>query len=268
MNRRSLLAGAASFGALLGLPHPLYAQQAQAATPAVILVHGAMHGAWCWYKVVPRLAAAGVTALAIDLPGRGRNPLALAEQTREAYLACIFQAMEQINGPLILVGHDVSGLLISLIAEARPDRIARLVYLAAFLPKDGESLMSLVQRDSESLATRRVVRNRDRSVMSLRTDALQEVLYADCDEYDRALAQLSLVPEATQPFGAPLALTAARFGTVAKSYIVCSQDRSVGPSLQRSMSESCAHRVTLDCGHAPFFAMPDPLVSAMMAVAI
>jgi pimeloyl-ACP methyl ester carboxylesterase len=251
------------------LPAGVRAQSVAGQDPTLIFVHGAMHGAWCWYKILPRLAAAGVPALAIDLPGRGRSPMAREQQTREKYVESILQAMDAAPGKVVLIGHDVSGLLISLAAEARPEKVARLVYLAAYLPQNGEALMTLVQRDSESLAPKRLVISRDRASVQLREDSLKEVLYADCNEEDIALARLSLVPEATQPFGAAPALSEARFGKLPKSYIVCAQDRAVGPALQRAMSAAgkCDRIVSLDAGHCPFFSMPDRLVSVLLDVA-
>jgi pimeloyl-ACP methyl ester carboxylesterase len=169
---------------------------------------------------------------------------------------------------VVLIGHDVSGLLISLAGEARPEKVARLVYLAAFLPQIGEGLVALAQRDSESLALKRLVISRDRASVQLREDALKEVLYADCDDEDIALARLSLVPEATQPFGAAPTLSEARFGKLPKSYMICVQDRAVGPTLQRAMSAAgkCDRIVTLDSGHSPFFSMPDRLVAVTLDV--
>jgi pimeloyl-ACP methyl ester carboxylesterase len=265
-NRRQFLGLTGVLASGLWLPASLRAQNGVAQPTTRIFVHGAMHGAWCWYKILPRLAAAGVPALAIDLPGRGRNPMAREQQTRENYVESIVQAVDAAPGKVVLIGHDVSGLLISLAAEARPEKVARLIYLAAYLPRNGETLISLVQSDAESLALKRLVFSRDRASVQLREDAVKEVLYADCDEADIALARLSLVPEATQPFGAAPALSEARFGKLAKSYIVCAQDRAVGPALQRAMSTAgkCDRVVSLDSGHSPFFSMPDRLVAAFL----
>ncbi|MFN0040677.1 MAG: alpha/beta fold hydrolase [Burkholderiales bacterium] len=105
-----------------------------------------------------------------------------------------------------------------------------------------------------------------RDSIQLREDALKEVFYADCEGGDVELAKLSLVPEATQPFAAPPDLSGTRFGKIPKSYLICSQDRAVGPALQLAMSEAgnCDRVAVLDSGHAPFFSMPDRLVSALL----
>lgn len=266
--RRRFLEYAGLLGGGLLLPSGLRSQGPSSPTQTFILVHGAMHGAWCWYKVMPRMLAAGAAAVAIDLPGRGRNPLPRELQTRESFLEAVLRAIDLAPGKVILVGHDVSGILISLAAEAHPEKISRLIYLAAFLPRNGEALPTLVQRDAESLAVKRLVISRDRASMQVREDALKEVLYADCEDGDVELAKLSLVPEATQPFAAPPELSSARFGKIPKSYLICSQDRAVGPTLQRAMSEAgnCDREAVLESGHAPFFSMPDRLVSALLQV--
>ena len=51
-------------------------------TCSVVLVHGAWHGAWCWDRVVDGLAARGVSAFALDLPGHGDDPAPLVTCTR------------------------------------------------------------------------------------------------------------------------------------------------------------------------------------------
>jgi pimeloyl-ACP methyl ester carboxylesterase len=261
LQRRSFLRNAA----LLAAASPL--RIAHAAAPHFICVHGAMHGAWCWYKVLPRLRAAGASAVAIDLPGRGRNSLPRAAHTREAFVASVVAALETAPAPATLVAHDVAGLLASLAAQALPKRIARIVFVAAYIPRDGESLISLAQSDEESLLRGRTVLSRDRAEASVREDALREVLYADCSEEDIALAQARLVPEATQPFSAPPSLSAERFGAVAKSAVICTQDRALGPRLQRAMAgrAGCEPIGELDCGHAPFFAAPDLLAARLLA---
>ena len=270
MNRREFLAGGAGLSGLTiaGALLPLELAAAPRSRE-IVLVHGAQHGAWCWYKLLPRLVAAGHRVTAVDLPGHGRNHLPRAEQSRAAYVDSILSALAECAEPALLVGHDLAGMAISLAAEARPERVAELVYLAAFLPRSGDSVLSLLQRDRESLVPKRSVVSKDRSSILLRDDALHEVLYADCGEEDVALARLSLVAEPTQPYGAPVSLSAERFGTVAKSYIECTADRAVGPALQRAMAAagSCRRIVSLPSGHAPFFSMPERLTAALLEIA-
>ncbi|HBY59224.1 MAG TPA: alpha/beta hydrolase, partial [Solibacterales bacterium] len=95
-----------------------------------LLVHGAWHGAWAWDRVKPLLAAAGHNVVAPDLP----------RSTLEANVACALAAVAHCPPPLIVVGHSLAGMTVTALAEQIPGRIARLVYLAAFLPKSGQSV--------------------------------------------------------------------------------------------------------------------------------
>lgn len=181
----------------------------------------------------------------------------------------IVSALDQAPAPAVLIGHDVGGLLITLAADRRPAKIACLIYLAAFMPRSGESLMALALRDTQSLVRHRTVVSRDRSSIDLRQDSVREVLYADCGDEDVALAGLSLVPEATQPFGAPVSYSQDRLDGMARRYVFCEQDRAVGIGLQHAMfdAQGGGSSVTLDCGHSPFFSTPDRLATAIMKLA-
>src|SRR4051812_16197911 len=102
-----------------------------------VLVHGSWHGAWCWYKVVPRLEALGHRAIAVDLPAHGRNRRLLrGAVTLRAMTTCVLRVLDTLDEPAILVAHSRSGIVASMVAERRPERVAKLVYLASYLVED------------------------------------------------------------------------------------------------------------------------------------
>jgi len=70
-----------------------------------VLVHGAWHGAWCWYKVVPALERLGHAVQAIDLPGHGVDRTPLADVTLDAYVDRVGEAIARAGEPVMLVGH-------------------------------------------------------------------------------------------------------------------------------------------------------------------
>ena len=99
---------------------------------------------------MPRLKALGHEAEAIDLPGRSASfPLGW-KITIEDHIKAIVSAASKYKDPVTLVGHSMGGIMISAAAEKQPELFKRLVYLCAFLPKDGDSLMSLSQKDKGS----------------------------------------------------------------------------------------------------------------------
>src|SRR4051812_20142149 len=116
-----------------------------------VLVHGSWHGAWCWYKVVPRLRARGHHVDAVELPGHARDWTPPAAVTIDSYVERIHEAIDRAPGPVVLVAHSRGGLAITQAAERRHDRVAKLVYLAAYLLADGESVLDVAPGDTDSL---------------------------------------------------------------------------------------------------------------------
>jgi pimeloyl-ACP methyl ester carboxylesterase len=112
-----------------------------------LLVHGAFHGAWCWRKTVAELERRGHRAKAIDLPGQGEDRTPLKEVTLDTMVDRIIAEMADLPGKVVLVGHSLGGIPISVTGEKSPDRIKALVYLSAFLPRDGEALLDIENRN-------------------------------------------------------------------------------------------------------------------------
>src|SRR5215510_82089 len=82
-----------------------------------ILIHGAWHGAWCWYKVVPVMKKKGCKVVAIDLPGHGKDTTNPEQVTFKMYVERVKQVANNIPGQVILVGHSMAGTVISQAAE-------------------------------------------------------------------------------------------------------------------------------------------------------
>src|ERR1700691_6029337 len=116
-----------------------------------LLIHGAWHGGWCWRSVAPLLEAAGHTVLAPDLPGHGDDITPTAAVTLKSYTDRICEIAGAQAKPVILLGHSMGGVAITQAAENCPDKIGALVYMCAFLPRNGDSLMTWASQDRESM---------------------------------------------------------------------------------------------------------------------
>ncbi|XP_057421282.1 methylesterase 1-like isoform X2 [Lotus japonicus] len=102
-----------------------------------VLVHGACHGAWCWYKVKPRLESAGHKVTVVDLAASGINMKKIEEvDTISQYSEPLIQFMASIppNEKVVLVGHSLGGLNIAFAMDKFPEKVAVGVFLTAFLP--------------------------------------------------------------------------------------------------------------------------------------
>lgn len=109
----------------------------------IVLVHGAFAGAWCWEPALPGLRAAGHEVDAVDLPGSGEDPTPVSEVSLDAYADRVCSVLAQ-GPPAVLVGHSMGGMVVTQAAARCPEHVAALVYVAAFLPADGQSLVDLV----------------------------------------------------------------------------------------------------------------------------
>ena len=97
-----------------------------------ILIHGSWHSSWNWHKVVPILEKQGHNVLAIDLLGMGRDKTPIEEITLQLTVGQICKLIDKIEGKVILVGHSKNGIMISQAAEYRPEKVEKLIYLAAY----------------------------------------------------------------------------------------------------------------------------------------
>jgi len=231
------------------------------------LVHGAWHGAWCWYKVLPRLQQAGHRVEAVDLPGHGVDHRPVAGLTIDDYAEAMLEVLAEHDEPAVLVGHSMGGGVISRMAERAPERCARLVYLCAFLPESGTSLLEQGIRDP---ATRlgECVELTDRGDTSRVLQGKGDpVFYGDCSAEDRALASRLLVEESIAAVSTPLEVSDERWGRVPRGYIACAADQAISLAMQQDMlaRSPCAPVLTLDSSHSPFFSAPDDLVAALIA---
>jgi pimeloyl-ACP methyl ester carboxylesterase len=226
----------------------------------IVLVHGAWMGAASWDKVAAELRSRGLGVSVVELPGHGRDDTPAAALSMAGYIDAVGAALPA-EGQALLVGHSMAGMVISGVAEKRPERIARLVYVAAYLPQDGQSLYQLSQLDADSLVPRwwRQADPQAYSPAWIDADGIAEVFCADGTAADRQFLIDTHKPEAVPPLATPVELTSARFGRVPRVVVHTLQDRAVSLALQRRMladAGGAARVVELDSAHVPMLTQP------------
>ena len=226
-----------------------------------VLIHGSWHGAWCWYKIIPLLEQAGHRAIALDLPGHGRDWTAAREVSLQSYVESVCNVLDAQAEPVILVGHSRGGIVISQVAEHRPEKVQTLVYLAAFLIPNGEAMLPTAVSDTESLIVSNLAVNEEQGYHMLKKEAFRDALYADCAEEDVALATALLTPEPNAPVATPMGITQEHFGRIPRVYIETLRDRGVSPSLQKKMYSAlpCQRVISMETSHSPFFSASQEL---------
>ncbi|SNT10244.1 alpha/beta fold hydrolase [Tropicimonas sediminicola] len=233
----------------------------------IVLVHGAWGQAAGWSKVVPALTRLGHAVEALDLPGHGADPAPLGTVTLDDCGRAVAAVLAK-GEPAVLVGHSMGGMVISAAAERVPEAIRGLVYVAAFLPRDGDSLTSLKRREPETIGPA-IRRGPERGTTVLDPDVAADILFQDATEAERARGLALLGPESNAVQTDAVSLTSRRFGSVPRSYIACTQDRTVTPWLQwRMASESpCRALREIDCGHFPQLTRAEELAALLSDLA-
>ena len=212
----------------------------------VLLVHGAWHGAWCWDDVLARVP----DAVAIDLPSNhGGGGFA-------ADVAAVRATLDRMRAPVVLVGHSYGGAVITE-AGTHPNT-GHLVYLASLALDTGETM----QKNAAAADPVASAAPAPKMSSAVRVDADAAALvvdpalaadgfYADCAQQpvDR------LVPHPLDAFGTPINDPAWKHKP--STFVLCTQDETIRPEVQRFFASRCDRLVELDSSHSPMLSMPD-----------
>lgn len=238
----------------------------------IVLVHGAFGRAAVWDRVAPGLRAAGHDVETLDLPGQGDDDTPVAEVTLDRYARRVCEVLAD-GPPAVLVGHSMGGMVITQAASQRPDKLAGLIYVAAFLPQPGESLIEIThmpEAAGDSVQANIVVEG-DPPVASMPPEAAPEALYHCCtqEQIEWAMPRRAGQPVIpfTNPFTPPEAGRAA-FDALPRAYVTCLQDRAIRPAAQKVMytRAGCDPVLEIDTDHSPWLGRVDELVGALDSI--
>ncbi|CAN1228511.1 Methyl jasmonate esterase 1 [Linum grandiflorum] len=202
-----------------------------------VLVHGACHGAWCWYKVVPLLEQAGHRVTALDLAASGIDRKQVSDVgSISEYHEPLMEFMESVKEQVVLVGHSMGGLGISVAAMERfPDKVCVGVFVSATMPSPHPGHACVVQDLTLGMMLIRPVG-----------------LFKD-SEVD-----------------AETVLTRGRYGSVPRVYVVCEEDEMMKVEKQRWMIENNPTddvKAISGADHMVMFSKPHHLCSYLLEIA-
>ena len=148
----------------------------------LVLVHGAFAGAWKWGRLVGPLEAAGHTVEVLDLPASGEDQTPIAEVTLDAYVERVSRQLDERPEAAVLVASSMGGVVSTQTAALHPRKVAAIVYVAAFVPQDGQSLMDLTRLPegaSDELQAGMVIEG-DPPTASLTPEVSQSAEFGEC----------------------------------------------------------------------------------------
>ena len=222
---------------------------------SVVLVHGAWADGSSWSKVVERLKARGISAVAAPLPLTSLHD----------DVAALNRTLERIDGPVVLAGHAYAG---AVIGSTRADNVKALVYVAALAPAEGETVGDVFYRgDAHPLAPK------------LSPDQ-HGLIWLPEEAFAAAFAQNATAQELTvlgavqrpisvscigEPVGRPLWTDRPSW------FLTAEQDRMISPDTQHFMAQRMKARVhSHQVDHTPIVTAPDVvtdvIVEAVQAV--
>jgi pimeloyl-ACP methyl ester carboxylesterase len=221
---------------------------------AIVLVHGACHGSWCWEEVEQPLISRGWAVSAVDLPLTSLRDDAAVVSTEVGNV-------KRRGSAVLLVGHSYGGIVIS---EAGHEADA-LVYCAGSVPEPGESSADAFPRISTPELTDSLETSEDGTVVSIRPDRAAAAFYNRCTEGHVARAVARLRPMRVQPLNELVRRPA--WLEVPASYIVCTDDYAMHPDYQRERAQRLGEYIVLDTDHSPFYSAPDQFIERIDALA-
>ena len=218
--------------------------------PAILFVHGAFHGAWCWEPVVSRLEAQGGVCRCIDLYRGGLKADVAAIRTE-------IDALADAGHPVIVVGHSLGCASLS---SLTPERIAHAVFLAG--PLEGQGLPDVSECTTPNFMPS--VTFGEDGTMMIDLEAARDFFYHDCTQADADAALAKLKPNLL--YNGVAASAKPLFELVPSTYIWCDDDRAVRPNYQHQVAKAAHFSEGLPTSHSPMLSAPGALTECLQRV--
>jgi pimeloyl-ACP methyl ester carboxylesterase len=227
-----------------------------------VLVHGAWHGAWCWKKLLPGLWAAGHRAFAVTLSGTGERAHQLSPsitlRTHADDVAALIEAEELRR--TVLVGHSYGGMVITAVADRLAERIGRLVYLDAVVPRPGESWSS-----THAEATKA---QRRAAIAATGTIPPADPALFGLSGEDAAWVARRQTPQPGGVYDDALHFDAARVAAIPRSFIDCTNPAlaTIAVMRERVRQEPGWQVLEIATGHDAMISAAEELLAALLSL--
>jgi len=232
-----------------------------------LFIHGALRGAWLWDRVIPLIQKkGGSNIIALDLPGHGKRAAERAGVNMNAYIDDVISCIKQKNlSDIILVGHSMSGIIISKVAEEMPERVRHLVYLSAVVPRDGDALIDLLTKERQE--TLRKLESKASDIYGP-IEGLRPLYFTDLpdgEEKDSFLRQLT--PQPLAAFFEKIPLKRFYSLNIPRTYVLGLKDKSLPPELTRGFADRLGvEPVEIDAGHDMMISRPEEVAKVLLNI--
>ena len=239
-------------------------------THTFVLVHGSWQGAWSWDRTSALLAARGHRVFSPALPGHHPTDTDRSAITHDDYVDAVLRTVAMAGpDPVVLAGHSLGGAVISQVADRRPDRVARLVYYAAFVLRDGEAIGDLLGPELKAALQQLSQASPDRSMSMPWEMWRSNFMQTAGDDAARAVYD-RLVPEPYRPAFEPVRLPRLAGLGLPAAYVSCKQDQTQPPGFWHPGMTSrlpSAPVIEIDGDHEALITAPDVFADALCAAA-
>ena len=225
-----------------------------------LVVHGAWPGGWAWRKMRPLLRARGHEIFTPTCTGLGeRFHLGTSEVDLETHVLDISAVLESEDlRDIVLIGHSYGGMVATVVADRVPDRIARLIYLDAFVPSNGQALRDIVSANAPRP-----------TIVETDWRAPPNPMPPDTSEADLNWALPRRMGQPRKTFSQPARLNGA-VDRLTRTYIYCTR---AGPGdmfrrfAEQAKSEPGWDFHEIDASHNPHITIPETLAALLDRIA-
>jgi pimeloyl-ACP methyl ester carboxylesterase len=233
-------------------------------TPTLVLVHGAGGGAWTWDLVVLALDELGCAHRELDLPSSSASPPPDAGVAND--VAVVRAVLDELAGPVILVGASYGGVVISAAAVDRP-LVTRLVYVAAFMPEARVPIREQFVASEDFIASVSAAARQPTERDGLAPDIAATFIFPQA--HPEIAGQTIARMRPTVLSDADMVLPSVAWETIPSTYIVCAEDRVIPPDYQRRCAvERATAKIEVPYDHAPTRSHPNELAKLLADIAV
>jgi pimeloyl-ACP methyl ester carboxylesterase len=231
-----------------------------------LLIHGALRGAWLWERLMPLLLKGGANPVAVDLPGHGSRSADRKGITMSTYIDDVIGFIRRENlQDLVLVGHSMSGMIISKVAEEMPERVKHLVYLAAVVPRNNSALIDLLPQERQEALWK--LQRTEKEIFGA-VETMRAMYFTDLEGERQAYYLRQLTPQPLAVFFERIRFRTFPDINIPRTYLMGMKDRSLPPELTEGFAERLqVAPVRIEAGHDMMVSRPEEVAQVLLRIA-